>query len=60
LRDQGEAYARRLQDAGVPTTVVRIDGVVHGFFGLHDFMPPARDAWDLSVSAFRDAFAEAR
>jgi acetyl esterase len=60
LRDQGEAYAQRLQDAGVPTTVVRVDGVVHGFFGLHDFMPPARDAWDLSVSAFRDAFAEAR
>jgi acetyl esterase len=60
LRDQGEAFAQRLQAAGVPTTAVRVDGVVHGFFGLHDFMPPARDAWDLSVSAFRDALAEAR
>jgi acetyl esterase len=58
LRDQGEAYARRLQDAGVPTTAVRVDGVVHGFFGLHEFMPPAREAWDLAVSAFRDALAE--
>jgi acetyl esterase len=60
LRDQGEAYARRLQEAAVPTTAVRVDGVVHGFFGLHDFMPPAREVWELSVSAFRDALGEAR
>jgi acetyl esterase len=55
LRDQGEAYAARLHDAKVPTEVVRADGLIHGFFGMHEFMPPGRDAWEVSVTALRDA-----
>ncbi|HUI48619.1 MAG TPA: alpha/beta hydrolase, partial [Acidimicrobiia bacterium] len=59
LRDQGEAYGARLRDAGVPTTIVRAGGLIHGFFGMHAFMPPGREAWDVSVRALRDAFGEA-
>lgn len=55
LRDQGEAYAQRLIDAQVPTEVVRADGLIHGFFGMHEYMPPGREAWDVSVAALRDA-----
>ncbi len=55
LRDQGEYYGRRLQEAGVPTEVVRAEGLIHGFFGTHAFMPPGRHAWDVSVRALREA-----
>jgi acetyl esterase len=55
LRDQGEAYGKRLQQANGSTEVVRADGLIHGFFGLHEFMPPGRDAWDVSVAALRRA-----
>jgi acetyl esterase len=39
LRDEGEAYARRLTEAGVPTTSVRYNGILHDFMMLN----PVRD-----------------
>jgi acetyl esterase len=44
LRDEGEAYAARLAEAGVPTEVQRYDGMIHGFFGMTAMFEQAREA----------------
>jgi acetyl esterase len=33
--DEGEAYARKLTDAGVRTTSVRVNGTIHDFMMLN-------------------------
>jgi len=58
LRDQGEAYGKQMQEAGVPVQIVRADGLFHGFFGLQKFLPPAQEPWDVAIGALRCAFAE--
>jgi acetyl esterase len=39
LRDEGEAYARRLIAAGVPTTTVRYNAIIHDFMMLNPLRP---------------------
>jgi acetyl esterase len=56
LRDQGEAYAARLAEAGVATELVCFDGAVHGFFSKADRFEAAADAQALAASALRRAF----
>lgn len=57
LRDEGEAYAKRLQDAGVAATATRYDGVIHGFFTMGAVVDKGQQAVDEASAAIRNAFA---
>lgn len=59
LRDEGEAYAARLAEAGTPTTLRRFDGTFHGFFMLGHVLGCARAANEEVYAAVRAAL-EAR
>jgi acetyl esterase len=39
MRDEGELYGRRLQEAGVPATVIRYAGAGHGFVQHFSWLP---------------------
>ena len=51
LRDEGEAYGRRLQEAGVACEIHRYDGMFHGFFGMTMAIPGAVEAQETAVAA---------
>ncbi len=59
LRDEGEAYARALSDAGSPATLRRIPGFVHGFVSAAGVSRSARDALVEIAGATRAMFAAA-
>lgn len=44
LRDQGEAYAQRLEESGVPVFARRYDGMVHSFLRHSDVSAAAAAA----------------
>jgi len=57
LRDEGEAYARQLSDAGVRVTSVRYNGTIHDFVMLNALAdtPAARGAIAQAAGALRGA-----
>lgn len=57
LRDEGDAYAARLQAAGVATSHVRFGGMFHGFFSLPDFVDDGAAANALAAAAVRKALS---
>ncbi|MBK6661904.1 MAG: alpha/beta hydrolase fold domain-containing protein [Thermoflexaceae bacterium] len=59
LRDEGEAYAQRMKEAGVQVECVRYDGLIHGYFGMQARVDAARKAHDDAGAALRAAFATA-
>ncbi len=56
LRDEGEAYALRMQEAGVPASCRRFDGLLHG--GLP--AETSREPLEHAVASLRRAFASCR
>ena len=59
LRDEGEAYAHKLANAGVKVTAVRYLGGIHDFVMLNPISatPEARGAIAQANDALRKAFA---
>ena len=59
LRDEGEAYARKLIEAGVTVTATRYLGTTHDFVMLNALgeTPAAKAAVDQATAFLRNAFA---
>jgi acetyl esterase/lipase len=57
LRDEGEAYAARLRQAGVDVTAKRYDGMFHGFFGMAAMLDQAKTAVAQAAGALKRALA---
>jgi acetyl esterase len=58
LRDEGEAYAEKLQAAGVPVTCTRYEGMIHAFFSLDGILDQGKKAIDEAATALRAAFSK--
>ncbi len=59
LRDEGEAYAQRLGEAGVPVTLRRYEGLIHGFIRMPALIHRAREAIDEVAGAVASAIRRA-
>ncbi|WP_240222712.1 alpha/beta hydrolase [Rheinheimera hassiensis] len=56
LRDEGEAYGRHLNDAGVAVTTVRYNGMIHdfGLLNVLSDVPAVQDALDQAGRELKD------
>jgi acetyl esterase/lipase len=61
LRDEGEAYANKLRQAGVPVTAVRYQGIIHDFVMLNALREThaAEAAISQAISTLRTALGTA-
>jgi acetyl esterase/lipase len=60
LRDEGEAYAAKLRQAGVPVTAVRYQGIIHDFVMVNSMREThaAEAAITQAITVLSRAFAE--
>jgi acetyl esterase len=59
LRDEGDAYAVRLSEAGVPVDAACAPGMIHGFFSLFQMIPSAMPWIERGGANLAKAFATA-
>ncbi|GAC1696729.1 MAG: alpha/beta hydrolase [Ktedonobacteraceae bacterium] len=60
LLDEGELYAARLREAGVPVTLRRYDGMIHGFFTMAAVLDKGKQAIDETAQTLRQVFTQAQ
>jgi acetyl esterase len=58
LRDEGERYAKRLEQAGIPVRLDRVDGHLHGFFSNPHVFDAAEASISEAAEELRTALAE--
>ncbi|WP_209122216.1 alpha/beta hydrolase [Alkalihalobacillus sp. BA299] len=58
LRDEGEAYGKRLNEFGVPVETIRYKGVMHGFISFYEVMYRGNHGLQRSVHYLKTAFHE--
>ncbi|WP_079527357.1 alpha/beta hydrolase [Solibacillus isronensis] len=58
LRDEGEAYAQRLKEAGVQVETTRYNGMIHGFFWMPGTLEQGMQAVNQAAEALNRAFTK--
>ncbi len=51
LRDEGDAFARALEEAGVSVAHLSVDGMIHGYVSLVGIIPQAQSTIDFMCAA---------
>ncbi|MGK8208437.1 alpha/beta hydrolase fold domain-containing protein [Burkholderia cenocepacia] len=59
LRDEGEAYALRLEETGAPVHHLRAAGQIHGFLMMIGILPGSRTGLELICDRLRRVVARA-
>lgn len=59
LRDEGEAYGKRLQEAGIDFEILRAEGMIHDFLGMTNILPEAKQVIETLGGKLQAAFARA-
>jgi acetyl esterase len=57
LRDEGEAYARKLQDAGIEVDLKQYDGMMHGFIMQYRIMKQGAEALERIAAGIKKRFS---